>query len=661
MFSLGRSIRTSEADSSIIQVFIGFSTEDAQFHRRLLRHLSPLLGREFQILPDVAPGEPWESGVLRLMDEAHIILLLVSPDLFGTEGGSHLVNWAMERQAHSKIIPVLVRPAAWQETELGRLPPLPQDGKPLTLRGNVDEGLLDVVIGLSQYCKLARLPADRDSSHQFTPALIAQMAVLRRTIRQLTEEQYDVIRFLHGHRRVSIAGCAGSGKTLVAVEKALRLDRAGLRTLLLCHNPYLAEKLQQLVRETGVVALDFVGWIRQLLGQTPNSSARWTHFEEPTDADLDRAYDVLMESSKRYDAVIIDEGQDFRELWWVIVEAAIAHPETGHLYVFHDDHQALLPHRGVPPIKDSPYTLTKNCRNAGKIYALVSHFHPTAPPMSSALANQGVVRTYQYAGRFEPAKVMEAIQEAALDLSTMDLVVLTTEPDPVSQSLLCGLDVALLPPWKWQDRVTELVSDAFTRLQHHAFAAAKPKLSSAHVPTDADILAIARWAGQEIERRGKPTNTMAGWPWSLRNIDPREVASDGFCWRQEQGRLEIVGSSSALRLLSFFSTSRWAEKLPLPQRVRIVPGEGRQSETGRIPLYTVPAYKGLESDGVILFDTMGMGNTSKTYVAISRAVALLHIVSQDSTLCSYLWQGSSLASTKRTERTGGRRYDGILE
>ena len=50
---------------------------------------------------------------------------------------------------------------------------------------------------------------------------------------------------LSGLRRVRISGCAGSGETLVAAEKALRLARAGVTTLFLCHNPLLAEHVRE--------------------------------------------------------------------------------------------------------------------------------------------------------------------------------------------------------------------------------------------------------------------------------------------------------------------------------------------------------------------------------------------------------------------------------
>ena len=70
-------------------------------------------------------------------------------------------------------------------------------------------------------------------------------------IEQLTEEQYVILDYLKRHRRAAISGSAGSGKTLVALEKAIRLYRDGFSVLFLCHNPYLANSLRLRVEEVG--------------------------------------------------------------------------------------------------------------------------------------------------------------------------------------------------------------------------------------------------------------------------------------------------------------------------------------------------------------------------------------------------------------------------
>lgn len=152
-----------------------------------------------------------------------------------------------------------------------------------------------------------------DESHRFSDAIRTRMAVLNRRVESLTSEQFDVIQDLRGQRRARIAGCAGSGKTLVAAEKAIRLSKAGLLTLFLCHSPLLANHLTQLTLGSGVTVSAFCEWSNQLSGNQDARQHRWTTFEEPSEDELIQALAKLEHSDLKYDAIIVDEGQDFRE------------------------------------------------------------------------------------------------------------------------------------------------------------------------------------------------------------------------------------------------------------------------------------------------------------------------------------------------------------
>ena len=69
------------------------------------------------------------------------------------------------------------------------------------------------------------------------------------------------------------------------------------------------------------------------LGQGPYGSEH----QAPAEADLNRALDILKHTSQRYQAVIIDEGQDFQESWLAVAEACPDDPDGGRLAVFYDD------------------------------------------------------------------------------------------------------------------------------------------------------------------------------------------------------------------------------------------------------------------------------------------------------------------------------------
>jgi hypothetical protein len=59
-------------------------------------------------------------------------------------------------------------------------------------------------------------------------------------IDQLTLDQYEVLEALSDFPRLEVRGAAGTGKTVLAYEKAFRLAREGKRVLYLCSNPALS-------------------------------------------------------------------------------------------------------------------------------------------------------------------------------------------------------------------------------------------------------------------------------------------------------------------------------------------------------------------------------------------------------------------------------------
>ena len=72
------------------------------------------------------------------------------------------------------------------------------------------------------------------------PGLLGEMRRNEEAFLRLTEQQYGLLDFLGGHRRVAIDGAAGSGKTLLALEQCRCLARQGFRVLFTCYNKALA-------------------------------------------------------------------------------------------------------------------------------------------------------------------------------------------------------------------------------------------------------------------------------------------------------------------------------------------------------------------------------------------------------------------------------------
>ena len=83
------------------------------------------------------------------------------------------------------------------------------------------------------------------NSFELPAPLAVELEEDKRELLQLTEQQYRILDTLARQPRAAIAGCAGSGKTFLAAEKARRLARQGFRVLVLCFNTLLARHLRR--------------------------------------------------------------------------------------------------------------------------------------------------------------------------------------------------------------------------------------------------------------------------------------------------------------------------------------------------------------------------------------------------------------------------------
>ncbi len=140
-----------------LRVFCAYSRQDESLLDDLKQHLAVLkrLNRiSFWYDREITAGAQWEERIDEELDQADIILLLVSASFIDSDYcyGRETVR-AMERHRSREavVIPVIVRPvAAWQETPFGELQALPRDGKPVTSStwANPDEAWVSVVDGI---------------------------------------------------------------------------------------------------------------------------------------------------------------------------------------------------------------------------------------------------------------------------------------------------------------------------------------------------------------------------------------------------------------------------------------------------------------------------------------------------------------------------------
>jgi uncharacterized protein YeeX (DUF496 family) len=83
---------------------------------------------------------------------------------------------------------------------------------------------------------------------EFVQPLSCQMEDIDDQIIKLTEQQYKALDRMEYNRRVFFRGTAGTGKTLLAVEKAKRLATSGKKVLFICFNRILGGKLRTIFK-----------------------------------------------------------------------------------------------------------------------------------------------------------------------------------------------------------------------------------------------------------------------------------------------------------------------------------------------------------------------------------------------------------------------------
>ncbi len=191
----------------------------------------------------------------------------------------------------------------------------------------------------------------------------------------LTREQYRVLDHLNRQRRAKICGCAGSGKTMLAAEKARRLGAQGFKVLLTCYNRFLEARLKKQLRaQSNVTVMRFHAVCEEFAKRAqvlPPKGDDQTYYAALPDA-LELA---LKSDPTRYDAVIIDEGQDFRAAWWKGILQLLKDRENGIFYLFYDDNQRIYSRDRALPIQGEAFPLTRNCRNTKHIHEAVTQFY----------------------------------------------------------------------------------------------------------------------------------------------------------------------------------------------------------------------------------------------------------------------------------------------
>ena len=270
--------------------------------------------------------------------------------------------------------------------------PLPPHAERAIVISYSDMGSLEVVVrrAFKAWTELER-PLSREKYQLLRDSLLPRFKLFRPVgvdidrvsarLIELTETQAAVFEGLYGQRRVLVKGVAGSGKTLLALQRAIAFAREGVKTLFLCYNKELANWLQRQAEEDEsyvevgelLTVRNFHSLSRELalaaqIEFTPYDGRKIDQefWESEVPEILEQAVLAL---GSNYDALVVDEAQDFSLSWWYALTQYLI-TSAAPLYAFMDPNQSL---RGVvetPPLEfETNFELKINCRNTRKIAA----------------------------------------------------------------------------------------------------------------------------------------------------------------------------------------------------------------------------------------------------------------------------------------------------
>ena len=122
-----------------INVFIAYAREDEKLMDALQKQLAILENNQLiKIWFDrkIDPGKNWNKEIQKQLNNADIILLLMSPDFIASRYAYKEMEKAskMNENGSAEVFPVILRYCGWERTPVGELQALPENGEPVTSR-----------------------------------------------------------------------------------------------------------------------------------------------------------------------------------------------------------------------------------------------------------------------------------------------------------------------------------------------------------------------------------------------------------------------------------------------------------------------------------------------------------------------------------------------
>ncbi|MDX2033154.1 MAG: TIR domain-containing protein [Blastocatellia bacterium] len=147
-----------------VKLFISYSHKDEDLREELGKHLSIL--KHNGVIHEwhdrkIPAGDEWASRIDEQLDQAQIILLLISSDFISSKY-CYVIEGQRALERHNRgeaiVIPVILRACDWTEAYFEKLQALPKDARPVKSWPDRDEAFADVARGIRRLIEEMRAP-----------------------------------------------------------------------------------------------------------------------------------------------------------------------------------------------------------------------------------------------------------------------------------------------------------------------------------------------------------------------------------------------------------------------------------------------------------------------------------------------------------------------
>lgn len=274
------------------------------------------------------------------------------------------------------------------------------------------------------------------------PSLSIMIDNSYRELVRLTEEQFSILDQLEENPRVIVHGRAGTGKTIIAVEKARRAARQNKKVFYVCFNRLLAKKIQAIIKSESLESHIKVSTLHSYAKEVIDSAGLSSLIQDEeinSDLFMNKYPAIFLEAildkldKSFFDLIIVDEGQDLRHEPFIQMLDLILNNglSRGEWLWFEDDMQNIFNRTSkTDNIELNIYKpvfcrLTKNCRNTKPISIFTSL--ATGSEIQTCLVNEGpVVETYYYSDNQNQFNELEKLIRRIIDtgLKSEDIIIL---------------------------------------------------------------------------------------------------------------------------------------------------------------------------------------------------------------------------------------------